>query len=133
MPFSINFLLDFTAHTRSIVKVFTSMNLRNGSFLKPRSSCFIRYKTLGYRLVSLYLIKHSCSFIKQNINHRLELSIAQWYMSHLQGLPTPHPDATKEYNFGSHCSPYICAVIGFECPHFLTLIFTLPVFKIMYI
>ena len=35
-----------------------------------RSSCFIRYKTLGYPLVSLYLIKHySCSFIKQYIKH----------------------------------------------------------------
>ena len=34
---------------------------------QTRSSCFIRYKTLGYRLVSLYLIKHSCSFIIQYI------------------------------------------------------------------
>ena len=35
-----------------------------------RSSYFIGYKTLGYRLVSLYLIKHSiCSFIKQYIKH----------------------------------------------------------------
>ena len=32
-----------------------------------RSSCFIRYKTLYYRLVSLYLIKHSRLFIKQYI------------------------------------------------------------------
>ena len=29
------------------------------------SSCFIRYKTLGYRLVSLYRIKHSWSFTIQ--------------------------------------------------------------------
>ena len=31
---SIYFLLDFTAHTRSIFKHFTSMNLRDGSFFK---------------------------------------------------------------------------------------------------
>ena len=29
---------------------------------------FYQYKTLGYRLVSLYLIKHSCSFIIQYLN-----------------------------------------------------------------
>ena len=34
LPFSIYFLLDFTAHTRSIFKIFTSMNLRNGKFNK---------------------------------------------------------------------------------------------------
>ena len=34
LPFSIYFLLDFTAHTRSIFNIFTSMNLRNGSFYK---------------------------------------------------------------------------------------------------
>ena len=35
LPFSINFVLDFTANTRSIFKIFTSRNLRNGSFMKP--------------------------------------------------------------------------------------------------
>ena len=34
LAFSIHFFLDFTTHTRSIFKMFTSMNLRNGSFLK---------------------------------------------------------------------------------------------------
>ena len=75
LPFSIYFLLDFTVHTRSIFKMFTSMNLRNGSFLKPFNKLAVRvlsgikHLTLGYRLVSLYLIKHSCSFIKQYINN----------------------------------------------------------------
>ena len=52
LPFSINFLLDFTAHTRSIFKIFTSMNLRNGSFLKP-------FNKLAVRVLSG--IKHSVS------------------------------------------------------------------------
>ena len=59
LPFSIYFLLDFTAHTRSIFKIFTSMNLRNGSFLKP-------FNKLAVRVLSG--IKHSCSSIKQYIN-----------------------------------------------------------------
>ena len=42
LPFSINFLLDFTAHTRSIFKFFTSMNLRNGSILKPFNELAVR-------------------------------------------------------------------------------------------
>ena len=42
LPFSIYFLLYFTAHTRSIIKIFTSMNLRNGSFLKPFNKLAIR-------------------------------------------------------------------------------------------
>ena len=62
LPFSIYFLLDFTARTRSILKIFTSINLRNGSFLKlfnklavralsgikhsAIASCFISDKTL---------------------------------------------------------------------------------------
>ena len=49
--FSIYFLLDFTAHTRSIFKIFTSMNLRNGSFLKPFNK------------------RHSCSFIEQYVKN----------------------------------------------------------------
>ena len=40
--FSIYFLLDFTAHTRSIFKIFMSMNLRNGSFLKPFNKLAVR-------------------------------------------------------------------------------------------
>ena len=50
LPFSINFFLDFTAHTKSIFKILTSMNLRNGSFLKP-------YNKLAVRVLSG--IKHS--------------------------------------------------------------------------
>ena len=43
LPFSIYFLLDFTAHTMSIFKSFTSMNLRNGSFLqKPFNKLAVR-------------------------------------------------------------------------------------------
>ena len=42
LPFSINFLLDFTAHTRSIFKLFMSMYLRNGSFLKPFNKLAVR-------------------------------------------------------------------------------------------
>ena len=42
LPFSIYLLLDFTAHTRSIFKMFTSMNLRNGSFLKPFNKLAVR-------------------------------------------------------------------------------------------
>ena len=42
LPFSIYFLLDFMAHTRSIFKIFTSMNLRNGSFLKPFNKLAVR-------------------------------------------------------------------------------------------
>ena len=42
LPFSIYFLLDFTAHTRSIFKIFTSMNLRNGLFLKPFNKLAVR-------------------------------------------------------------------------------------------
>ena len=42
LPFSIYFLLDFTAHTRSIFKFFTSMNLRNGSFLKSFNKLAVR-------------------------------------------------------------------------------------------
>ena len=55
-PFSINFFLHFTAHTRSIFKLFKSMSLRNGSFLKP-------YNKLAVCVLSG--IKHSCSFIIQ--------------------------------------------------------------------
>ena len=50
LPFSINFFLDFTVHKRSIFKIFTSMNLRNGSVLKP-------YNKLAVRVLSD--IKHS--------------------------------------------------------------------------
>ena len=39
---SIHFLLDFMAHTRLIVKLFTSMNLRNGSFLKRFNKLAVR-------------------------------------------------------------------------------------------
>ena len=63
LSFSINFFLDFTAHTRSMFKIFTSMNLRNGSFLKLRVLPGIKHYKLCCRLVSLYLIKYSCSFI----------------------------------------------------------------------
>ena len=42
LPVSICFLLDFTAHTRSIFNIFTSMNLRNGSFLKPYNKLAVR-------------------------------------------------------------------------------------------
>ena len=42
LPFSINFFLDFTAHARSIFKIFTSMNLQNGSFLKPYNKLAVR-------------------------------------------------------------------------------------------
>ena len=42
LPFSIYFLLDFTPHTRSIFKIFTSMNLQNGSFLKPFNKLAVR-------------------------------------------------------------------------------------------
>ena len=51
LPFSINFLLDFTAQTRSIFKMFTSMNLRNGSFLKPFNKLAVRVLS-GIKLVS---------------------------------------------------------------------------------
>ena len=43
-------------YTRSIFKIFTSMNLRNGLFLKP-------FNKLAVPVLSG--IKHSCSFIKQ--------------------------------------------------------------------
>ena len=38
-----------------------------GSHKVNLQTCFIRYKTLGYRVVfyTWWLIKHSCSFIKQ--------------------------------------------------------------------
>ena len=35
LQFSINFFLDFMARAKSIFKIFTSMNLGIGSFLKP--------------------------------------------------------------------------------------------------
>ena len=44
------------------------MNLRNGSFLKPYNKLTVRTLLgieFGYRLVSLYLIKHSCALIIQ--------------------------------------------------------------------
>ena len=45
LPFSIYFLLDFTAHIRSIFKIFTSMNLRNGSFFsRSINSQFVFYQ-----------------------------------------------------------------------------------------
>ena len=70
LPFSIYFLLDFTAHTRSIFKIFTSMNLRNGSFLKQFNKLAVRVLS-GIKhsaIASCFnLIKHSCSFIKQYI------------------------------------------------------------------
>ena len=40
--FSINFVLDFTGHTGSIFKIITSMNLRNGSFLKRYNKFTVR-------------------------------------------------------------------------------------------
>ena len=58
-PFSIHFLLDFTAHARSIFKMFTSMNLRKGSFLKPFNKLAVR--VLSGINTFLYLIKHSWS------------------------------------------------------------------------
>ena len=82
LPFSIHSFLDFTAHTRSIFKIFRSMNLRNGSFLMPYNKLAFRVLSgikhaLGYRLVSLYLIapirtrlsKHSYSFIIQYLTY----------------------------------------------------------------
>ena len=50
LPFSINFFLDLTSYTKSIFKMFTSMNLRNGLFVKP-------YNKLAVRVLSG--IKHS--------------------------------------------------------------------------
>ena len=54
-----------------IFKIFTSMNSRNGSFLKPYNKLAFRIlsciKHSANRLVSLYLIKHSWSFIIQYI------------------------------------------------------------------
>ena len=74
LAFSINFFLDVTDRTRSIFKNLTSMNLRNGSFLKPYNKLAVRVllgiKHLGYRLVSIYLIKYSCSFIKSVLQTR---------------------------------------------------------------
>ena len=56
LPFS------FTGHTRSIFKMFTSMNLRIGSFLKP-------YNKLAVRVLSG--LKHSaiasCFYTRWNI------------------------------------------------------------------
>ena len=47
LAFSIYLLLDFTAHTRSMNKIFTSMNLRNDSFFKKLAvRVFIPDKTL---------------------------------------------------------------------------------------
>ena len=56
LPFSIHSFLDFTAHTRSIFKMFRSMSLRNGSLLKPYNKLAFRVLSgikhaLGYRLV----------------------------------------------------------------------------------
>ena len=48
--FSINFFLDFTASTKSIFKIFMSMNLRNRLFLKT-------YNKIAVRVLSG--IKHS--------------------------------------------------------------------------
>ena len=42
LPFSINFFLDFMTHIRSIFKIFTSMNLRNYSFVKPYNKLAVR-------------------------------------------------------------------------------------------
>ena len=42
LPFSKKIFLDFTAHTRSIFKLFTSINLRNGSFFKPYNKLAVR-------------------------------------------------------------------------------------------
>ena len=42
LPFSIYFLLEITAHTRSIFKIFTWMKLRNGSFFKPFNKLAVR-------------------------------------------------------------------------------------------
>ena len=42
LPFSIYSFLDFTAHTRSIFKIFTSMNLRNDSFSNPFNKLAVR-------------------------------------------------------------------------------------------
>ena len=62
---------SWKVHTRSIFSKF----LRQWTYKMVRfwsrsiSSQFVFYqiyKTLGYRLVSLYLINHSCSFIKQD-------------------------------------------------------------------
>ena len=62
LPFSIYFLLDFTAHIRSIFKIFTSMNIRNGSFFsRSINSQFVFYQVQITRLSK----KNSCSFIKQ--------------------------------------------------------------------
>ena len=68
LPFSIYFLLDFTVHTRSIFKIFSSMNLRNGSFLKP-------FNKLAVRVLSG--IKHFCSFIKQYVEYCVQLPIEE--------------------------------------------------------
>ena len=48
LPFSIYFLLDFTAHTRSIFKIFTAMNLRNSSFLKPYNKLTVCVLSVPY-------------------------------------------------------------------------------------
>ena len=56
LPFSINFFLDFTAHTKSIFKIFTLMNLRNGSFLKPFNKLAIRVlSSIKYSAIASYL------------------------------------------------------------------------------
>ena len=68
LPFSIYFLLDFRVHTRSIFKIFSSMNLRNGSFLKP-------FNKLAVRVLSG--IKHFCSFIKQYVEYCVQLPIEE--------------------------------------------------------
>ena len=57
LPFSINFLLDFTVHTRSIFKIVTSMNLQNGSFLKPFKKLAVRVSSgLKYSAIELGLV-----------------------------------------------------------------------------
>ena len=66
LSFSIYFLLDFTAHKVNLQNFYVNELTKWFVFEAVQSQfVFIMYKTLGYSLVSLYLIKHSCSFIKQ--------------------------------------------------------------------
>ena len=78
LPFSINFLLNFMAHTRSIFKMFTSMNLRNGSFLKPFKKLAVlssikHIPDIFYTWYILYLI--CCISIKTKIISREQCEI----------------------------------------------------------
>ena len=59
----------FSCFLQRIVKILAESVLKLfNKFAVHVLSGTVQYKTLGYCLVSLYLIKHSCSFIKQYLN-----------------------------------------------------------------